>query len=191
MVPSSKPSCAASPEANHSQFRRPRCDILCRRAESGELCLLASILGEDRTIVIPDLDPEAELMDLQTIAEALLDRMGFRPLLTQDEDQARAIARERNSGVYPVLLTPLDTGGEKPYEEFVAAGEVDEPWLPGLRKITHQPSDNVNFVLERLARVHDNGGTEAHIAGEIRAAFSDTIHTFRHRASELSLDERL
>lgn len=173
----------AAPEATRRYFVAPR--------EAGELCLLASVLGTDGTIAIPDLDPEAELVELQVVAEALLRRMGFEPHVTRDEAEALELARTRAGRAYPLLLTPLDTGGEKPFEEFVALGETDAPWLPGLRQIAHCPNDSVGAVVERLARIRATGGTEAEIAVRIRAAFQDTINQFSHRASDRNLDERL
>jgi FlaA1/EpsC-like NDP-sugar epimerase len=176
----------AVPEATRRYFVTP--------AESGELCLLASVMGENGTIAIPDFDPQTALVELRTIAEALLERAGLIPVLTRDEDEARSLARAitaTGGSHYPVLLTPLDTAGEKPYEEFVAANEFDVPWLPGLRAITHRNNGRVGAMITRFFEILSTGGSEAELAKVIRAAFQDIVDHFKHRTSERSLDDRL
>lgn len=172
----------AVPEATRRYFVSPR--------ESGELCLLASMLGEDRTITIPDLNPERELVDLQQIVEGLLTRLGREPILTRDESEAREIAVRRGpEEPYPVLLTPLDTGGEKPFEEFVAEGESARPWRPGLKLIDRVTGPPVEAVLARLGSV--GPGSALELAGQVRAAIQEAVERFSHRASERNLDQRL
>lgn len=173
----------ALPEATRRYFVSGR--------EAGQLCLLASMLADGGSIVIPDLDPEAELVDLQEVAEALLDRMGLKARITRDEAEARAMAGGRVGDAYPVLLTPLDTSGEKPYEEFVAEGEVAREWVPGLRRIDHRPSGPVDEMLAELRRIADEGGSDTAIAAGIIDVFKRTIQHFSHRASNRNLDQRL
>ena len=159
--------------------------------EAGHLCLLASLLADDGGIVIPDLDPEAELIELRTVAEGLLDRLGLEARFTHDEAEAGRLARERPAGVYPVLLTRLDTGGEKPYEEFVAAGETARDWLPGLRLIDHVSGGRMAETLAELRRIKSEGGTETAVAGRIVAVLKQAVVHFAHRAMAENLDQRL
>jgi FlaA1/EpsC-like NDP-sugar epimerase len=158
--------------------------------EAGELCLLASVLGEDGTITIPDLDPKTKLVELQTVAEKLLRQLGFEPRVTHDEHEARELARARVGKTYPLLLTPLDTGGEKPYEEFVARGETVRDWMPGLRLIQHLPTASVEPMLQALAQIAAEGGGEAELAGRLAAVFRQAVRHFSHRASARNLDQR-
>lgn len=159
--------------------------------EAGQLCLVASVLADGGCIVIPDLDPEAELVELQAVAEALLDRMGLKARITRDEAEARALAAQRSDRTYPLLLTPLDTSGEKPYEEFVAAGETARDWMPGLRCIDQRPSGTVDEMLSELQRIAKEGGSDTVIAGRIVDVFRRTIGNFSHRSSSRNLDQRL
>ncbi|MBV5257550.1 NAD-dependent epimerase/dehydratase family protein [Synechococcus moorigangaii CMS01] len=105
--------------------------------ESGHICALASLFAPDRTIAIPDLDPVEHLRPLQEIAEAFLHHCGYEPALYDSEDEAKAaMDRDRSKGRWPLLLTPADTGGEKPYEEFVGEGETAiEIGLSALRAV--------------------------------------------------------
>lgn len=93
-------------------------------AESGQLCLLAATTAPHGHIVVPRLDPETHLVPMQSVAEGFLRAHGFIPKLYTDEAEAcRNVAADMGAGAYPLLLTPLDTSGEKPYEEFVGQGE--------------------------------------------------------------------
>lgn len=120
------------------------CPENCRRyfvtlGESGHLCTLAGFLGADRHIMIPTLDLEAHLVLLQEVAAHFLASMGYEPWFTHDESAALGeVERRAAIGQWPVLLTPLDTAGEKPYEEFVAEGEVALPSrFDSLQKIAY------------------------------------------------------
>jgi FlaA1/EpsC-like NDP-sugar epimerase len=92
--------------------------------EAAEICLLSAGATESGHITFPHLDPNEHLRPLVDIAVALLQHLGLRPAFYEDETKACAAAEtELERGAYPLLLTPLDTSGEKPYEEFVAIDE--------------------------------------------------------------------
>lgn len=122
--------------------------------ESGAICTLAALLVETGNIAIPDLDPEENLVPLVKVAEHFLASRGLEAVPFEDEAQARAfLARQdRNSRSYPLLLTPPDTVGEKPYEEFVARGEsardIGLASLKGVRHLT--PGFDLPELIEEL-----------------------------------------
>ena len=92
--------------------------------ESGEICTLAAFLAPDRHIVIPRLDPESHLVDLQSIAEAFVRHHGYEPIAFEDEIEARQAFKELVAkNQWPIILTKADTAGEKAYEEFVGEHE--------------------------------------------------------------------
>src|ERR1700733_5562531 len=92
--------------------------------EAAEICLLSAGAGEHGHITFPRLDPNEHLRPLVDIAVALLEHLGLKPSFYEDEAKACAATEtELKRDAYPVLLTPLDTSGEKPYEEFVAIDE--------------------------------------------------------------------
>lgn len=105
--------------------------------EAGQICVIAGTCAPDRTIVIPRLQPENDLRELFDIAIAFLRFQGFDPHECHSEEEAKAsIDADLACGRYPLLLTPLDTSGEKPYEEFVGKGEnSEEIGLPNLLAI--------------------------------------------------------
>jgi FlaA1/EpsC-like NDP-sugar epimerase len=119
----------------------------CRRffvsmRESGQLCMLAGLLGTADHIAIPNLDPAVNLVSLQDVLEWYLHEQGLKPEYLTDEDAAKArVAELRGKGKWPVLLTPLDTAGEKPYEEFLGRHETSHQGrLKSLSEVTYLPA---------------------------------------------------
>ena len=88
--------------------------------ESGELCLLSSLLGQNRDIFFPKLSEELHLITFAEIAEKFLHRKGFEPYFCENEDEARKLIKELpQKGKWPCLFTPSNTTGEKDFEEFL------------------------------------------------------------------------
>ena len=88
--------------------------------ESGELCLLSSLLGENRDIFFPKLSEELHLITFAEIAQKYLINKGFEPYLCENEDEARdLIEKLPQQGKWPCLFTPSNTTGEKDFEEFL------------------------------------------------------------------------
>ena len=94
--------------------------------ESGELCLIASVLGESGDIIFPKLDENRDMISFEAIALDLLKYLGLEADVCSTEDDARekALLLNENSNTYPVYFFESDTSGEKPYEEFYTDGEV-------------------------------------------------------------------
>ncbi len=92
--------------------------------EAGHLCTLAAVCAPGQHIVVPKLSPDEHLVLLEDVARAFLEHLKLKPVVFNDETKAvRATKSLGESGSWPLLLTPLDTAGEKAYEEFVANGE--------------------------------------------------------------------
>lgn len=179
------------------------CPVDCRRFfvsldESGHLCTLAGFLGADRTLTVPALDPGQHLVLLTDVMTKFLEFHGYEPAPTHDPDEAVGRVDElRTAGKWPVLLTPLDTGGEKPYEEFVGAHERLRPArFSTLREIDYlEPSDAASFpaLVEAIGELL-RGPTGADVTSDrIKEVISRVEPAFAesHRASTKSLDERI
>ena len=93
--------------------------------ESGQICLLACMLGNNREIFFPKLK-EAQMMTFDAIATALLHEYGFEVLECASDEEAieRAEELKRGGRRYPVHYAVSDTSGEKPFEEFVTEDET-------------------------------------------------------------------
>jgi FlaA1/EpsC-like NDP-sugar epimerase len=109
--------------------------------EAGHICMLAALCQRDKRILVPRLHPESDLRRLQDVAESLLRALGLEPTLYRDEREAvLSVRRDLAVGRYPILLTPLDTSGEKAYEEFIGAGEeAEEAGLQALHAVRYAP----------------------------------------------------
>jgi FlaA1/EpsC-like NDP-sugar epimerase len=163
--------------------------------ESGELCMLAALTAPDHHVLIPRTGPALALRDLQMIAGRFLEALGLEPEEFVDERAAvEAAARPGAGRRYPLLVTPLDTAGEKPFEEFVAEGE--QAIECGLAALVAIPFTGVRDEGE-LARVVSE--LEAAIRDPARAMDKDriagllasTIPEFKHARSDKRLDDRL
>ncbi len=87
--------------------------------ESGELCLMSCIFGENRDIFFPKLSENLHLISFADIAVKYLKNLGYEPYLCEDEDEARTLSKTLPSQCkWPCLFTRSDTTGEKDFEEF-------------------------------------------------------------------------
>ena len=113
--------------------------------ESGELCLMASIMGESGDIFFPKLDEERDMIPFDEIAIDLLKELGLEADICETEDEAKqkalALSLPRSpspsltlslspslpfspSPSYPIYFFGSDTSGEKAFEEFFTKKEV-------------------------------------------------------------------
>jgi FlaA1/EpsC-like NDP-sugar epimerase len=94
--------------------------------ESGELCLIASVLGESGDIFFPKLDEQRDMITFDAIASDLLRYLGMEANICNTEEEARqkALLLNVNPTKYPVYFFETDTSGEKPFEEFFTEKEV-------------------------------------------------------------------
>ena len=92
--------------------------------ESGELCLLSGLLGENRDIFFPKLSDKLHLITFSDIAERYLREKGYEPFECESEDEARAKTKELISKKkWPCYFFQSDTTGEKDFEEFFTLNE--------------------------------------------------------------------
>lgn len=93
--------------------------------ESGELCLMSCIFGENRDIFFPKLSENLHLITFAEIAIKYLAEIGYEPYLCKDEDEARVLVETLpQEGKWPCLFTSSDTTGEKDFEEFFTDKET-------------------------------------------------------------------
>lgn len=167
--------------------------------ESGQICALAALLGPKDTIMIPDLSPEEHLVPLKNIADNFLRHHGHEPNYYDGDDDAKAgLEADRASGKYPLILTPADTAGEKPYEEFVGTNEsvadIGLKAMKGVPYLRNVEDRLFNSVLERIenhvlmakASLGQDKDSLKALIGEVEPAFLKA-----HIDSKLNLDQRV
>lgn len=93
--------------------------------ESGELCLMSTIFGENRDIFFPKLSESLHLITFSDIAIRYLKGRGYEPFLCKSEEDARELVHTLpQKGQWPCLFTESDTTGEKDFEEFFTENEI-------------------------------------------------------------------
>ncbi|WP_027065480.1 UDP-N-acetylglucosamine 4,6-dehydratase [Maribacter sp. Hel_I_7] len=93
--------------------------------ESGELCLMSCIFGDNRDIFFPKLDEGLHLISFADIAVKYLRSLGYEPYLCENEQEARDLVKVLpKEGKWPCLFTGSDTTGEKDFEEFFTNSET-------------------------------------------------------------------
>lgn len=93
--------------------------------ESGELCLMSCIFGENRDIFFPKLNENLHLISFADIAVKYLADLGYEPYECKSEDEARMlISTLPQEKKWPCLFTVSDTTGEKDFEEFYTGDEL-------------------------------------------------------------------
>jgi FlaA1/EpsC-like NDP-sugar epimerase len=129
--------------------------------ESGELCLMSCIFGENRDIFFPKLSESLHLMSFADIAIKYLKDKGFEPYLCNTEDEARKLIKTLpEQGRWPCLFTRSDTTGEKDFEEFYTDQEVlDMNRFVNLGVIKNQPEydeNQLNNFEDAIRRLKSN-----------------------------------
>ncbi len=93
--------------------------------ESGELCLMSCVFGDNRDIFFPKLSENLHLISFADIAVKYLKEIGYEPYLCKNENEARELTKTLpQQGKWPCLFSSSDTTGEKDFEEFFTNKEV-------------------------------------------------------------------
>jgi FlaA1/EpsC-like NDP-sugar epimerase len=161
--------------------------------EAGEICLVTAFLGPTHHILFPTLEPSCNLVSLEDVATTVLHHLGRDPEFFDSESKAIAAAAASKTGrTWPVLLTPLDTSGEKPYEEFVGAGECEiEIGFEALRGIqATSPAAGLDNVTEGLIALIETPSAAAE-KEDLVTLLARVVPGLQHRETLRSLDQRL
>lgn len=160
--------------------------------ESGQICLLACMLGNSGEIFFPKLE-EAGMKRFSDIGTALLRSMGYEPKFCATEQEARLAAENLNGKqVYPVYYFPSDTSGEKSFEEFYTEDEtLDLKRFKSLGVIQNAPKkdfEEIEEMFETLSGIF----SKPHISKEdIVQLLTDFIPNFEHIERGKNLDSKM
>ena len=94
--------------------------------QSGQICLLATFLGDTGNIFFPKLDFHKDQIYFKEIAIDFLKENGFEAALVNSEKEAKEFDFDKNPNKYPIYFFKTDTSGEKTYEEFFTEEESYE-----------------------------------------------------------------
>ena len=161
--------------------------------ESGQICMLACMLGKNREIFFPRLEKE-QMMTFDKIAVALLHEHGYEVLECDSDEEAidKAVDLKNGSRKYPVHFSGSNTSGEKSYEEFYTDEEnVDFDRLQALGVVTDKEipdKDKVNVLFDELTKAFEKEETTKE---EIIAIMKGYLPNFEHIETGKSLDSKM
>lgn len=161
--------------------------------ESGQICMLACMLGKNREIFFPKLE-KAQMMTFDAIGTELLHEHGYEVLECNSDEEAidKAEDLKHGSKLYPVHYSVSDTSGEKPFEEFVTDSEyADMDRLSSLAVITGKVIPD-KLKIDRLFNDLNNVfAKEETTKEEVVQIMKEYLPTFDHIETGKSLDSKM
>jgi FlaA1/EpsC-like NDP-sugar epimerase len=161
--------------------------------ESGELCLMSCLLGENRDIFFPKLSEELDLTTFSDIAERYLKMLGYEPYHCSTEQEARVRSKELiASKRWPCFFFESDTSGEKDFEEFFTDREaLDMDCFKNIGVIKNDANYNSTQLDEFAKVVSDLRSCKKWDKSTIVDLFDYMIPDFNHKETGKYLDGRM
>lgn len=161
--------------------------------ESGELCLMSCIFGENRDIFFPKLSEALHLISFADIAVKYLKQLGYEPHLCETEEEARQLAHTLpEQGKWPCLFTASDTTGEKDFEEFFTdKEELDMSRFENLGIIKNDPLYEQELLTLFENSISKMKSEQAWTKEQIVKLFFTMIPDFGHKETGKYLDSKM
>jgi len=161
--------------------------------ESGELCLMSCLLGENRDIFFPKLSEHLHLITFAEIAVKYLEQLGYEAYVCATEDEARArvdeLARQKK---WPCYFFDSDTTGEKDFEEFFTAAEtLDMDRFESIGVIKSELIFDENLLNHFEGTIAEMKARGSWSKEEIVDLFNQMIPDFGHKETGKYLDGRM
>jgi FlaA1/EpsC-like NDP-sugar epimerase len=161
--------------------------------ESGELCLMSCIFGENRDIFFPKLSEALHLITFADIAVKYLHDRGYEPFLCKTEDEARELVKILPAqGKWPCLFTESDTTGEKDFEEFFTDSEtLDMERFENLGIIKNDAIFEQVLLTEFEEKITQMKADKSWTKDEIVSLFFKMLPDFGHKETGKYLDSKM
>ena len=161
--------------------------------ESGELCLMSAILGDNRDIFFPKLNEKLHLITFSEIAKKFLKLKGYTPYICENEEEARELIKILpKQKKWPCLFTISDTTGEKEFEEFYTDKDIlDLNKFNGIGIIKNKPifdSNKLDYFTEKISSFRKN---QKWSKKEIVELFEYMLPEFKHIEKGKYLDDKM
>ena len=161
--------------------------------ESGELCLMSGLLGDNRDIFFPKLSEHLDLVKFSDIAVRYLQGLGYEAYECDSEEEARGRSEELiEQKRWPVYFFASDTTGEKDFEEFFTSSEdLDMHRFETIGVIKNVPAfdeDKLNHFIAQTDKIRRGLTWDK---PEIVELFNYMIPHFRHKETGKYLDARM
>ena len=161
--------------------------------ESGELCLMSCLLGDNRDIFFPKLSEQLHLTTFSDIAIRYLEGLGFTPHPCDSEDEARDRAAELIAVKrWPCYFFASDTTGEKDFEEFFTDKEIlNMDRFVHLGVIKNTPDFDSVMLDKFLNTIDEIRSASTWEKAPIVDLFNHMLPDFNHKETGKYLDSRM
>lgn len=160
--------------------------------ESGQICMLACILGRRGEVFFPKLGEE-QMRTFSSICDGFLTAEGLKKKECASDEEAKRYASQMpyDTDTYPVVYFESDTTGEKAYEEFFVPGErLDLDRFKALGVIEEserRPMNEVNAFFEKLEDLFEGDFSKEDVVQSIK----EFIPNFEHEEKGKNLDQKM
>jgi FlaA1/EpsC-like NDP-sugar epimerase len=161
--------------------------------ESGQICMLACILGRNGEIFFPKLGEE-QMLTFSAICDDYVRAIGCEKVLCSSDEEARKLASEMSydTGLYPVVYFKSDTTGEKAYEEFYIPGEKINmerfASLGVIEETSHRPMCEIEAFFSEMEQIFDSPDFTKE---QVVTAIKSFIPNFEHEEKGKNLDQKM
>ena len=161
--------------------------------ESGELCLLSGLLGNNRDIFFPKLSKKLHLITFSEIARSYLNEMGFEAFECSSEEEARDRSKELIAKkLWPCFFFDSDTTGEKDFEEFFTENEdLDMNRFDAIGVIQNKPEYESTTLNEFMNQIKILRQKKSWTKEEILSLYFKLLPEFEHKETGKYLDQRM
>ena len=161
--------------------------------ESGQICLLACILGKSGEVFFPKLGEE-QMLKFSDICDDFIREQGLKKRLCATDEEAKqcAASLDSKSQSYPVLYTGSNTTGEKAYEEFYVEGEkINTTRFQSLGVVEQSQRHSMSEVNQLFGQFESIFARPDFTKAEVVDAIKSFIPTFEHEEKGKNLDSKM
>ena len=160
--------------------------------ESGEICLIACILGETGDIYFPKLN-DKQLINFKTITQDFFKYLNKEIKVCKSEKEAKKIAINlSNNSSYPVYFFKTDTSGEKLYEEFYTSeDEVNLNMYESIGIITNSIKPSISEMELTINEIENLFKKELYDKEDVVKVMNKILPNFNHIETGKSLDQKM
>lgn len=161
--------------------------------ESGELCLMSCIFGENGDIFFPKLSEKLHLITFADIACKYLVQRGYQPVLCDNEQQAREQVQQLSANQqWPCVFSSSDTTGEKDFEEFFTEDEtLDMQRFEQLGIIKNSPLLQADILQQFEQRIAQLKQAKQWTKADLVSLFHQMLPQFGHKETGRYLDSKM